>query len=66
MQRTQCPPIDDHPTTPSDRGLPGPGAGQPLKGAGPSTAAAFAAVTCGNGGLVIWGIRGSRLAIKCV
>ena len=31
-----------------------------------STAAAFAAVTCGNGGWVIWGIRGSRLAIKCV
>jgi hypothetical protein len=31
-----------------------------------STAAALAAVTCGNGGWVIWGIRGSRLAIKCV
>jgi len=32
----------------------------------PSTAAALAVVTCGNGGWVIWGIRGSRLAIKCV
>ncbi len=32
----------------------------------PSTAAALAVVTCGNGGWVISGIKGSRLAIKCV